>query len=100
MVVGTPQYMSPEQITGERPVTPASDLWALGAVLFHTLTGRPPFDSSNVGELLSRIASERAPRIGSLRPDLPPGLGRVIDRSLEFLPSQRFRSAEEMLAVL
>jgi tRNA A-37 threonylcarbamoyl transferase component Bud32 len=81
--LGTPSYMSPEQARGEPP-TPATDVWALGVVLYRCLTGELPFQASNDAALLYRIARERAPRFGTVAASkVPPNLALVLDRALE-----------------
>lgn len=94
MVVGTPQYMSPQMCSGE-PANPGADIWAVGALLFHALTGKPPYDDSHIGRLLMKIVSEPAPLIRDLRPDLPGGLSAAIDRALHRDPAARWATARE-----
>ena len=96
VILGTPHYMSPEQISGDLPVTPASDLWALGAVLFTALTGRPPFDERQLSTLLVRIARDPAPSVMQFRGDVPRRLAEVIAKALRTHPAHRYRDAEAM----
>ncbi len=93
-VMGTPEYISPEQASGE-PTDGRSDLYALGAVGFHCLTGTPPF-TGTVAEMLSQHVTRRAPRVRDLAPDTPPLLAAAVDRALEKDPDDRFPSAEAM----
>ena len=100
LLIGTPAYLSPEQIRTQAP-EPASDLYALGIVLYECLTGHPPFEMEDVGELLRAHLEETPPRPGASRPDVPPALEAVVLRCLEKEPSRRFASAaalEEALA--
>ncbi len=100
LLIGTPTYLSPEQIRTQAP-EPASDLYALGVVLYECLTGHPPFELEDVGELLRAHLEATPPRPGLSRPDVPPALERLVLRCLEKEPSRRFSSAaalEEALA--
>src|SRR5262249_33062049 len=93
MMVGTPRYMAPEQVTGE-PLDPRTDLFAAGAILFEVLAGRGGFSGHNVVEILHAAPHEQPPaRTGS------PGVAaadRLIRRALSKRPAQRPASAEEM----
>jgi serine/threonine-protein kinase len=71
--MGSPAYMAPELLAGG-PATPASDLYALGVLLFQLLAGRLPHDHASLGVLLRQVAREPAPDLRSLRPGLPPAL--------------------------
>lgn len=79
-IVGTPAFMSPEQLAGE-PVGPASDLWSMGVLLHTCLTGERPFPSDDLGELLGAIAGAEPPRLEVLAPDVPRAVANVV-RSL------------------
>ncbi len=94
-VLGTPHYMSPEQARGQ-PVDARSDLFSVGGMLFHGLTGRTPFEGTNYNVLVVSIMTGRAPYIRTVRPDLPEDLAAVIDCALEPDPAARFASAEAM----
>jgi serine/threonine-protein kinase len=94
-VMGTPAYMAPEQVSGQ-PVTAATDLYALGALMFVALTGHTPFSGDNNYALMYAIAQGQRPNIASLRPDLDPGLASAIERAMAVDPRQRFSSATEM----
>lgn len=93
-VAGTPQYMAPEQVRGERVGAPA-DVYALGTVLYEMLTGRPPHVRDPISALLVEIATVAPTPAHLLRPDLPVGLSDVIGRSLAKRPHERYRSAED-----
>ncbi len=98
--VGTPYYMSPEQARAD-PVDERTDIWSVGAVLFHAATGRPPFDSRKaLGDLLYKIVMTRAPRIRSVAPSLPDNLAEAVDRALEPDPDARWPSARAMCECL
>ncbi len=94
-VVGTPQFMSPEQATGEH-VDGRSDLYSLGVVAFYALTGRFPFTASSTQGYLAAHITKPAPPIASLRPDLPPSLSTAVDKLLEKDPARRFQTGEEL----
>lgn len=100
VLLGTPHFMAPEQITGDKPIAPTTDLWAMAAVIFTALTGRPPFDDRQLSKLLVRIAREPAPSILPLRPDVPESLASILARALRNHPAHRYPSASAMLAAL
>ena len=93
-VLGTPTYMSPEQIAGKR-VDGRSDIFSLGVVMFELLTGRPPFTGDNVSAVLFAIANTPHPAVATLRQDLPPVVQRILDCALQKDPVHRYRRAEE-----
>jgi hypothetical protein len=100
MVLGTPAYMAPEQADGQLDrVGPWTDLYAVGVVLYHMVTGRLPFDGTPLS-VLPRIVHEEPPRPGQVRPDLGPALETVILRALRKEPSERFQEAGAFAAAL
>ncbi len=94
VVLGTPAYMSPEQIAGKK-VDGRSDVFSLGIVLFELLTGQPPFTADNLSALLFAIAHHPHADVQTLRGDLPPMLQEVINRALQKELPQRYRRAGE-----
>jgi serine/threonine-protein kinase len=94
IVLGTPTYMSPEQIAGKK-VDGRSDIFSLGIVMFELLTGRPPFTADNVSALLFAIAHTPHTVPATLRSGLPPTVQEVLDRALQKDPVQRYRRAGE-----
>ncbi|MBC7643784.1 MAG: serine/threonine protein kinase, partial [Thermoleophilia bacterium] len=98
-IVGTAQYLSPEQARGQT-VSATSDLYSLGVVLFEMATGRVPFDGDNPVNVALRHVNEQPPRPSMIRPGLSPALEAVILRSLQKEPSQRYQTADELLADL
>lgn len=98
-IIGSPLYMAPEQIRREA-LGPATDLYALGAVMFQLLTGSPPFPHADMPTLFKAIRSQPAPRLRSLRPDVPDSVSDIVERLLRKEPSQRFASGQELAAVL
>lgn len=94
-LIGTPQFMSPEQATGEH-VDGRSDLYSLGVAGFYALTGRFPFSASSTQGYLAAHITKPAPAVASLRPDLPASLSSAIDRLLAKEPGRRFQTGEEL----
>jgi serine/threonine-protein kinase len=88
LVLGSPAYMAPEQLAGD-PATPASDLYALGVVLFQLLVGRLPHDEASLGELLRQVATAPAPDLRSLRPGLPAPVASMVAALLAKRPADR-----------
>ena len=95
--VGTVDYCAPEQIEGAR-VGPTADVYALGCVLFHALTGRPPFQADAAVAVLYAHVHTPAPAPSSLVADLPPALDAVLARALAKAPGDRYASAGELAA--
>lgn len=95
VVIGTPGYMSPEQLTGAK-VDGRSDIFSLGVVLFELLTGETPFEAEDVTTLMYQIANQphRPPR--TVRPDLPASCAEIIDRALQKEMACRYQRASEM----
>lgn len=94
-VLGTPTYMSPEQIAGKK-VDGRSDIFSLGVVLFELLTGRPPFIGDNVPAVLFAIANTPHPALEALRPGLPPNMQEILNCALQKDPVHRHRRAGEL----
>ena len=99
IVLGTPTYMSPEQIAGKK-VDGRSDIFSLGVVLFELLTGHLPFTADNLSAVLFSIAHHPHPAIQTLRPDLPPMVQEIVDRALQKELVHRYRRAEEFAGEL
>lgn len=99
VVVGTPQYMAPEQLFGEA-VDQRTDLWATGAVLFECVTGRLVVESPDIGELGAFHLHRHPPNPTSLNPDVPAEFSRIILRALAHRPNDRWQSAGELLRAL
>src|SRR5437588_2175322 len=97
-VVGTARFMSPEQACGE-PVDARSDLYSLGATFFYALTGRAPFEGTNLPAILTKHVYETAPLVQTLRPELPAKLAAVVDRLLRKAPAERFQTAADLARV-
>jgi serine/threonine-protein kinase len=99
IVLGTPSFMSPEQLEG-RTVTGHSDLFSLGVSLFQMLTGHLPFTADSMTGLMQQIAEAPHPPLRAYRPDLPECVETVIDRALAKTPEARFDSGAQMAAAL
>jgi len=100
MSLGTPHYMSPEQAMGEREITPRSDVYALGAVLYEMLTGEPPFTGSTAQAVVARVLTESPRPLMTQRHTIPPHVERAVLTSLEKLPADRFATAAEFAEAL
>jgi predicted Ser/Thr protein kinase len=99
MVLGTPSYMSPEQLSGKK-VDGRSDLFSLGVTLYQLLTGSLPFQADSMATLMFKIANEPHPPAATVRPDLPGPLGAVIDRALAKDLDKRYARGAELAADL
>jgi len=99
IVLGTPSFMSPEQLEG-RNVTGHSDLFSLGVSLFQLLTGQLPFTADTMTGLMQQIAEVPHPPLRAFRPDLPECVEVIIDRALAKNPDARFDSGAQMAAAL
>lgn len=99
ILVGTPRYMSPEQCTGE-DVSPASDLYGVGVLLYEMLAGRPPFTDALATSVLIKQATQAPTSLGLLRPELPRALVVAVHKLLAKKSSQRPRSAAESARLL
>src|SRR5262249_54379496 len=98
-VMGTPDYMPPEQAQGQ-PADFRSDIYSLGVVLFETFTGRLPFDGDTVMAIVMAHIQKPPPKPRSLKPGLPADLETVILRCLEKEPARRFQTVDEVLDAL
>jgi serine/threonine-protein kinase len=100
MSLGTPQYMSPEQAMGEREITAASDVYALGCVAYEMLTGDPPFSGSTAQAIVARVVTERPRSLTTQRHTIPANVEQAVLTALEKLPADRFATAGEFAAAL
>jgi serine/threonine-protein kinase len=100
-LLGSPLYMSPEQVQDSRNVDPRSDLWSIGCVLYAALSGRAPHQHlTSLGQLLVAICVARPPSLLEVAPWVSPELAEVAHRALEIRPEARYADAEAMLAAL
>jgi serine/threonine-protein kinase len=100
VALGTPAYMAPEQAAAEPNIDHRADLYAVGALGYELLTGRPPFTGRSTQEVLAAHMTQRPEPLCARRPACPPGLEAVIMRCLEKRPADRWQTAEELLAQL
>jgi serine/threonine-protein kinase len=91
--LGTPQYMSPEQATGDRDIDGRADIYSLGAILYEMLTGDPPHVGSTARAIIARVLTERPRDVRVTRPSVPAHVDAAISRALEKLPADRWGTA-------
>jgi serine/threonine-protein kinase len=99
MVLGTPSYMSPEQLAGKR-IEGRSDLFSLAVSLYQLLCGKLPFEAESMAQLMFKIANEAPADIRSLNPRVPGGVAEFLRRAMAKDPNERFQSGEEFAAAL
>lgn len=100
MAMGTPHYMSPEQVIDAKHADARTDIYAFGATLYHLLIGEPPFAGAGVGEVLQRMMSESVCPPAERRGDVPPTLSRLIVRMLERDADKRLATMDVVMARL
>lgn len=99
-LLGTPYYISPEQCTDRGGITPAADIYSLGATLFELLAGRPPFKADDPVKLISMHCFEQAPDLRRLNPDVSDGIADLVAKCLQKNPADRYADAEHLRADL
>jgi serine/threonine-protein kinase len=95
-IMGSPVYMSPEQLMSTRQADPRADIWSLGIVLYEALVGAPPFFGESMPQVVTRILHAPAPRLSDARPELPAPLDGIVSRCLEKDPAARFADVAEL----
>ncbi|HWC73283.1 MAG TPA: protein kinase, partial [Gemmatimonadales bacterium] len=100
IAIGTPQYMSPEQATGERHIDGRSDQYSLAAVLYEMLSGVTPHTAPTTQALIAKLLTERPTRVRTVRSSVPPNIDAAVAKALEMTPADRFGSAAEFGAAL
>jgi serine/threonine-protein kinase len=98
--IGTPLYMSPEQLRAHDDLDGRADVWAVGVVLFEALAGRRPFDASNPSDVIAQVLMKRAPSLASVAPGVSPSLASLVERALEPDRERRFPSVQAMAEAL
>jgi serine/threonine protein kinase len=98
ILLGTPQYMSPEQARAIRDIDHRSDLWSVAVIAFRMLSGHNPFKGESVGDVVLKICSDTLPRIQDHNPNISPVLDAFFERAFQRAPSARYQSAVEMSA--
>ncbi len=96
-VMGSPHYMSPEQARAEKDVDHRTDLWALGVILYRSITGALPFPGDGLLDILSHIVTDPVPPVASVAPDLPASLDAFFAKALAKAKEQRFQSVGELV---
>lgn len=97
--MGTPLYMSPEQVNGE-PTDQRSDVYSLGVTFYHLLAGEPPFRGATALSIAVQHVKTEPPDVSQRRPDLPPGISQIISRMMAKSPGERFADARSILKAL
>ena len=100
LALGTPEYMSPEQASGETDIGIPGDIYGLACVFYEMLAGEPPFRGANARATMAKQVTERARPLRTLRPDAPSGFERVLEKALAKDPSQRFDSVGEFCSAM
>src|SRR6185503_16479516 len=98
--LGTPQYMSPEQATGDRGIDARSDIYSLAAVLHEMLAGEPPVTGASAQSMIAKLMTESPTHLRVLRTTVPVGLDAAVARALSKTPADRFTSAGEFARAL
>jgi eukaryotic-like serine/threonine-protein kinase len=99
-IMGSPLYMSPEQMASTRDVDARTDIWALGAILYELLTGKVPFQADTITQLCTMILQQPPPPLRNLRPDAPHGLQEIISRCLAKDRNQRYQNVADFASAL
>jgi serine/threonine protein kinase len=100
LVIGTPQYMSPEQCSQSSPIDARSDIYSLGVIVYEMLAGRVPFTGESPTVIMMKQVQDDPPSIRDARPELPAGIEKAITRALAKQPSDRFQTAGDFAQAL
>ena len=99
-IVGTPHYMAPEQTRGARNATPLSDIYAVGAIMYRALSGRPPYRGETIHELLVQLISAEVPPLGKVAPGIEKDVERIVHKAIARDPAERYPDAMVMSQAL
>ncbi|HEX6383440.1 MAG TPA: protein kinase [Anaerolineae bacterium] len=99
-LVGTPTYMSPEQVYGDKALDGRSDVYALGIILFQMLTGHLPYEADTPARIMMKHVMDPVPEILKVRPDLPPACNDIITKAMAKKPDERFATAGDLSEAL
>jgi serine/threonine protein kinase len=99
-LVGTPYYMSPEQLTAAKTLDTRADIWAIGVIMYELLTGKPPFVGESMPEVVAAILKNEPISLDVVRPGLPPGFADVVASCIQTNPGQRYQSVAALSAAL
>lgn len=100
LVIGTPQYMSPEQCSQSGPIDARSDVYSFGVIVYEMLAGRVPFTGESPTVIMMKQVQDEPPSLSEARPDLPAAVAQIISRALAKQPNDRFQSAGELSKAL
>jgi serine/threonine-protein kinase len=100
MLMGTPYYMSPEQVSGRDEIDHRTDLYAVGVIMFEASTGRVPFEAASFNRLMFKIALDDVPKPEVIRPDLDPAFASLISKAMARDRDQRFQTADDFMKAL
>lgn len=99
IILGTPSYMSPEQLSASK-VSGQTDLYSLGVTMYHLLTGAPPFQADSIPRLMDKIVHQKHRPVSDIRDDVPAGVDVILDRALAKNPADRYESGKAMALAL
>jgi serine/threonine protein kinase len=96
VIMGTVQYMSPEQTRGKE-TDARSDIWSLGCVIYEMAAGRPPFSGETTADVIAEIVKMDPEPLGSIAPDMPERLDEIVSKALEKSPDERYQTVKDLL---
>jgi serine/threonine-protein kinase len=99
-IMGTPAFMSPEQLRSTRHVDERADIWSMGTILYAMLAGEPPYAGESTADIAAKIIRDPPPPLRAVRPDVPEGLEAVVTRCLEKEPDARYAGIAELAEAL
>ncbi len=100
VILGTPEYMSPEQAAGESQVDGKSDIYSLGCVVYEMVVGEPPFTAATPSGIMARKMVDPVPSMRTVRQELPPRVELAVNRALARMPADRFSTARQFAVAL